>query len=57
LICFSLPQGQGKGVFVTTVFSVLIFLGQTVVVWQSYNGSLWWSPKRAWKEKSKLNMI
>jgi len=29
------------GVFVSTVFSIFIFLGQTVVVFQSYNGGLW----------------
>jgi len=27
-------------VFVSTVFSILIFLGQTVVVYQSYNGGM-----------------
>jgi len=32
---------QDVGVFISTVFSILIFLGQTVVVCQSYNGSLW----------------
>jgi len=29
------------GVFVSTVFSILIFLGQTVRVSQSYNGGIW----------------
>jgi len=29
---------QDVGVFVSTVFSILIFLGQTVLVCQSYNG-------------------
>jgi len=29
---------QDVGVFVFTVDSILIFLGQTVVVYQSYNG-------------------
>jgi len=43
------------GVFVSTGFSVLIFLGQTVVVCQS--AGLWSPPQRAWTEKSKLNMI
>jgi len=38
---------QDVGVFVSAVFSIFIFLGQTVVVCQSYNGSLWGSPKRA----------
>jgi len=39
LKCFSLPQGHPMqvGVFVSTVFSILIFLGQTVLVCQSYN--------------------
>jgi len=50
---------QDVGVFVSTVFRILLFLGQTVVVCQSYNGSgdLWGSPKRAYTEQSKLNMI
>jgi len=46
---------QDVGVFVST-FSILIFLGQTVLVCQSY-GSPWASPKRACTEKSRLNMI
>jgi len=29
---------QDLGVFVSTVFSILIFFGQTVVVYQSYTG-------------------
>jgi len=48
---------QDVGVFVFTVFSILIFLGQTVRVYQSYNGGLWSPPQRACTEKSKLNMI
>jgi len=48
---------QDVGVFVSIVFSILIFLGQTVLVCQSYNGSLWSPPQRACREKSKLNMI
>jgi len=40
-----------------TVVSILIFLGQTVYVCQSYNGGLWSPPQRACTEKSKLNMI
>jgi len=48
---------QDVGVFVSAVFSILIFLGQTVLVSQSYNGSLWSPPQRACTEKSKLNMI
>jgi len=48
---------QNVGVFVSTVFSILIFLGQTVLVCQSYNGTLWGFSKRACTEKSKLNMI
>jgi len=35
---------QDVGVFVSTVFSILIFLGQTVLVCQSYNGGLWGPP-------------
>jgi len=42
---------QDVGVFVSTC------LGQTVVVYQSYNGGLWSPPQRACTEKSKLNMI
>jgi len=41
LICFSLPQGHPGctvGVFVSTVFSILTFFSQTVVVYQSYTG-------------------
>jgi len=45
------------GVFVSAVVSILIFLGQTVLVYQSYNEGLWSPPQRACKEKSKLNMI
>jgi len=48
---------QDVGVFVSTVFSILIFLGQTVLVYQSYNGGLWSPPQRACTEKSKLHMI
>jgi len=29
---------QDVGVFVSTIFSILIFFGQTVVVYQSYTG-------------------
>jgi len=32
---------QDVGLFVSPVFSILIFLGQTVGVYQSYNGDLW----------------
>jgi len=39
------------------VVSILIFIGQTVRVCQSYNGGLWSPPQRACTEKSKLNMI
>jgi len=35
---------QDVGVFVSAVFSILIFLGQTVHVCQSYNGGLWSPP-------------
>jgi len=48
---------QDVGVFVFTVFSILIFLGQTIVDCRSYNGGLWSPPQRACTEKSKLNMI
>jgi len=48
---------QDEGVFVSAVVSILIFLGQTVLVSQSYNGGLWSPPQRACTEKSKLNMI
>jgi len=48
---------QNVGVFVSAVFSNLIFLGQTVLVCQSYNGGLWSPPQRACTEKSKFNMI
>jgi len=36
---------------------ILIILGQTVLVCQSYNGGIWGPPQRASTEKSKLNMI
>jgi len=48
---------QDVGVFVSTVFSLLIFLGQTVLVCQSYNAGIWDPPQRACTEKSKLNVI
>jgi len=48
---------QDVGVFVSTVFSILIFLGQTVLVCQSFNGGIWGPPQKACTEKSKLNMI
>jgi len=48
---------QDVGVFVSTVFSILVFLGQTVLVCQSYNGGIWGPPQRVCTEKSKLNMI
>jgi len=48
---------QDVDIFVSTVFSILIFLGQTVFVCQSYNGGIWSPPQRACTEKSKLNMI
>jgi len=46
-----------KGIQDVGVFSILIFLGQTVLVRQSYNAGLWSPPQRACTEKSKLNMI
>jgi len=48
---------QDGGVFVSAVVSILIFLGQTVLVCQSYNAGLWTPSQRAYTEKSKLNMI
>jgi len=48
---------QDVGVFVSAVVSILLFLGQSVLVCQSYNGGLWSPPQRACTEKSKLNMI
>jgi len=48
---------QDVGVFISTVFSILTFFDQTVLVCQSYNGDIWGSPQRACTEKSKLNMI
>jgi len=48
---------QDVGVFVSAVISILIFLGQILHVYQSYNGGLWSPPQRACTEKSKLNMI
>jgi len=38
---------QDAGIFVSTVFSILIFLGQTFRVYHSYNGGLWSPPQRA----------
>jgi len=35
---------QDVGVFVSTVFSILTFLGQTVLVCQSYNAGIWGPP-------------
>jgi len=48
---------QDVGVFVSAIVSILIFLGQTVLACESYNGGLWSPPQRACTEKSKLNMI
>ncbi len=54
------PKGiQDVGVFFSSVDPILMFLGQTVLVCQSYNGryrslSLW-EGKRTCTEKSKLN--
>jgi len=52
-----LKGNQDVGVFVSAVVSILIFLDQTVLVCQSYNGGIWGPPQRACTEKSKLNMI
>jgi len=66
LVCFSLYLGgiQDVGVFVFAVVSIFKILGQTVRVYQSYNGGLWGPPctemsstERACIEKSKLNII
>jgi len=43
----SLKGIQDVGVFVSTVFSILTFLGQTVLVCQSYNAGLGGPPQRA----------
>jgi len=48
---------QDVNVFVSTVFSILIFLGQTILVYHTYNAGLWSPPQRACTAKSKLNMI
>jgi len=40
LICFSLPQGHPRGVFVSTIFSNSDIFGQAGVVCQSYNAGL-----------------
>jgi len=52
LICFSLPQGYPSdvGVFVSTVFSILTFFSQTVVVYQSYTGAYGGPPKSMHRE-------
>jgi len=47
---------QDVGVFVSTVFSIWIFLGQIVLVCQLYNGGLWSPPQRACTEKFKYHM-
>jgi len=58
LVWFSYLKGiQDLGVFVCAVISILIFLGQTVLVCQSYNAGLWSPPQRACTEMFKLNMI
>jgi len=41
---------QDVGVFVSTVFSILIFFGQTVFVFQSYNAGLGGPPSVHLKE-------
>jgi len=55
LVCFCFSQDVG--VFLSTVVSILIYLGQTVLVGQSYNAGLWSPPQRESTEKSRLNMI
>jgi len=52
-----LKGNQDVGVFVSAVVSILIVLGQTILVCQPYNAGLWSPPKRTCTEKSKLNMI
>ena len=47
---------QDVGVFFSAVFSILIFLGQTVLVSQSDNAGLWSPPQRACTE-SKLKQF
>jgi len=59
-VCYVLAYLKGiqdVGVFVSAVVSILKFLGQTVLVCQSYNAGLWSPPQRARTEKSRLNMI
>jgi len=41
---------QDVSVFVSTVFSILLFFGQTVVVYQSYTGGLGGPPSVHLKE-------
>jgi len=41
---------QDVGVFVSTVVLIWIFLGQTVVVYQSYNAGLWSPPQSMHRE-------
>jgi len=38
---------QDVDVFVSGVVSILIFLGQTILVYQSYNAGLWSPPQKA----------
>jgi len=38
---------QDVSVFVPALVSILIFLGQTIFVCQSYNGGLWSPPQTA----------
>ena len=47
---------QDVGVFFSAVVSILIFLGQTVLVCQSYNAGLWSLSQRACTE-SKLKQF
>jgi len=48
---------QDVGVFVSTLFLILTFFGQTGLVYQSYNGVLGGPPQRACTKKWKWNMI
>jgi len=52
-----LIKSDSKETYIPAVVSILIFLGQTVRVYQSFNGGLWSPPQRACTEKSKWNMV
>jgi len=45
---------QDVFVFVSTVVSILIFLGQTIRVYQSYNGGLWSPPQKSMQREVQI---